>query len=185
MKNKKTITMVIVVVAMIAIAVLTIPKLLIGNSYGLSESGSLYENISEFDFASSGEMDGLTKSFLNCVKYEITNIDKQAMMATVDINVPVISDGLSEILDKVIAENNDSDYEELKEIAEKELSNLLESNQIEYEKTTITLMIEKVDGDYKLIPTDEWNQILVKNLEELYMDYLKLLMGGMTDEMPK
>ena len=174
-----------IVVVLVIVAALIVPRLLNHNSYNLEKSGSLYENMSDFAIESSQEPDELTKSFLEGIKYEITNIDKENMTATVEVSVPVISDKLSKVLDKVIEENNGKEYDELKKIAESELSSIFKSHQIEYKKTAVIFQIEKIDGSYSLVPTEEWNQALTENLENLYMDYLKSLIGGMTDEMPK
>ena len=159
---------------------------MIGRSdYHLKKSGSFYENMSDFAVASSQEPDELTKSFLEGIKYEIKNIDQENMTATVDISITVISDELSTVLDKVIEENSGKEYDEIKEIAESELSDVFKSNQIESRETTMIFQIEKIDGSYKLVPPEEWNQGLTENLESLYMDYFKLLIGGMTDEVPQ
>ena len=185
MKAKKVFVSVSIVVVLVIAAALIVPQLLNRNSYNLKKSGSLYENMSDFAIESSQEPDELTKSFLEGIKYEITNIDKENMTATVDISVPVISDELSKVLDKVIEENNGKEYDELVKIAESELSSIFKFDQVECKKTSVILQIEKIDGSYKLVPTEEWNQVLTENLESLYMDYLKSLIGGMTDEMPK
>lgn len=107
------------------------------------------------------------------------------MIATLDISVPVITDELSNILDNVIEENNGKGYSDLKEIAKSELSSLFSSSQIENEKSTLTLQIKEINGSYKLVPSEEWNKVLTENLENLYISYLKSLIGGMTDEIPK
>ena len=185
MKSKKIFIAAIVIVAVICIAVLLLPKLFGKNSFGLNETGSFYENISDFALDSSGEPDELTQSFLESVQYEIIDIDKENMTATVDISVPVITDELSNILDNVIAENNGKDYDDLKQIAKNELSSMLSSSQLENKKSTLTLQIEEINGSYKLVPSEEWNRVLTENLENLYMSYLESLLGGMTDEVPK
>mgnify|MGYP000573426068 FL=1 len=134
---------------------------------------------------SSGEPDELTQSFLESVQYEIIDIDKENMTATVDISVPIITDELSNIFDNVIAENNEKDYDDLKQIAKSELSNMLNSSQLENKKSKLTLQIKEINGSYKLVPSEEWNRELTENLENLYMSYLDSLIGGVTDEMPK
>ena len=185
MKSKRMLIVGVILVFIVLAAVLLVAQLLREDSFDLKESGSLYENISDFALDSSGEPDELTQSFLESVQYEIIDIDKENMTATVDISVPVIADELSHILDNVIAENNGKDYDDLKQIAESELSSMLSSSQLENEKSTLTLQIEKVNGSYKLVPSEEWNKVLTENLENLYMSYLESLIGGMTDEMPK
>ena len=184
MKSKRILIVAVILVAIVLAAILLMTQLLREKSFDLKESGSLYENIFDFALDSSGEPDELTQSFLESVQYEIIDIDKENMTATVDISVPVITDELSNILDNVIAENNGKDYEDLKQIAESELSSILTSNQLENEKSTLTLQIEEINGSYKLVPSEEWNKVLTENLENLYMSYLESLIGGMTDEMP-
>ena len=182
MKSKKIFIAAIVIVAVICIAVLLLPKLFGKNSFGLNETGSFYENISDFALDSSSEPDELTKSYLENIQYEIIDVDKENMTSTVNVSIPVINNELSDILDKVITENSGKDYEELKQIAETELTDLLNSGQIEKEKSTLTLQIIEEDGSYKLVPSDEWNETLTANLENLYMNYLKSLIGGMSNE---
>lgn len=185
MKSKRMLIVGVILVFIVLAAVLLVAQLLREDSFDLKESGSLYENISDFALDSSGEPDELTQSFLESVQYEIIDIDKENMTATVDISVTVIADELSHILDNVIAENNGKDYDDLKQIAESELSSMLRSSQLENEKSTLTLQIEEINGSYKLVPSEEWNKVLTENLENLYMSYLESLIGGMTDEMPK
>ena len=185
MKAKRVFMSAGIVVVLVIVAALIVPRLLNHNSYNLEKSGSLYENMSDFAIESSQEPDELTKSFLEGIKYEITNIDKENMTATVDISVPIITDELSNIFDNVIAENNEKDYDDLKQIAKSELSNMLNSSQLENKKSTLTLQIKEINGSYKLVPSEEWNRELTENLENLYMSYLDSLIGGVTDEMPK
>ena len=182
MKSKKIFIAAIVIVAVICIAVLLLPKLFGKNSFGLNETGSFYENISDFALDSSSEPDELTKSYLENIQYEIIDVDKENMTSTVNVSIPVINNELSDILDKVITENSGKDYEELKQIAETELTDLLNSGQLEKEKSTLTLQIIEEDGSYKLVPSDEWNETLTANLENLSMNYLKSLIGGMSNE---
>lgn len=182
MKSKKILIAAIVIAAVICIAVLLLPKLFDKNSFGLNETGSFYENRSDFALDSSSEPDELTKSYLENIQYEIIDVDKENMTATINVSIPVINNELSDILDKVITENSGIDYEELKQIAETELTDLINSGQLEKEKSTLTLQIIEDDGSYKLVPSDGWNETLTANLENLYMNYLKSLIGGMSNE---
>lgn len=182
MKSKKILIAAIVIAAVICIAVLLLPKLFGKNSFGLNETGPFYENISDFALDSTSEPDKLTKSYLENIQYEIIDVDKENMTATINVSIPVINNELSDILDKVITENSGKDYEELKQIAETELTDLLNSGQLEKEKSTLTLQIIEDDGSYKFVPSDGWNETLTANLENLYMNYLKSLIGGMSNE---
>ena len=185
MKSKRILIVAVILASIVLAAILLVTQLLRDKSFDLNEAGSLYENISDFALDSSSEPDELTQSFLESVQYEIIDIDKENMTATVDISVPVITDELSNILDNVIAENNGKDYDDLKQIAKSELSSMLSSSQLENKKSTLTLQIEEINGSYKLVPSEEWNRVLTENLENLYMSYLESLLGGMTDEVPK
>lgn len=184
MKPQKILIVISVVAVIISAAVLIVSQLLDKNSLGLKKSGSFYENMSDFALSGSGETDELVKAFLKGVQYEITGIDKENMTATVDVSVPDISNELSKILDNITAENSEKDYEEQKQIAESKISSILSSNNIETVKSTVNFQIVKVDGSYKLGSSEEWNRALVENLENLYISYLKTLLGGMTDETP-
>lgn len=184
MKSKKTLIVIAVVAVIILAAALIVPRLLNKDSFGLKKSGSFYENMSDFALSGLGDTDEITKAFLKGVQYEITSIDKENMTATVDVSVPDISNELSIILDNVTSENSEKSYEEQKQIAESKISSMLSSNNIETVKSTVNFQIVKVDGSYKLGSSEEWNRALVENLENLYISYLKTLLGGMTDETP-
>lgn len=185
MNAKKIIIMTVLVVAIVLVIILLVPQLFSKDSFGLKNSGSLYENISDFALDSSGEPDKLTQSFFESIQYEITDINKEDMIATVDICVPIISDELSTIIDNILEENSGANYDDLKQLVENELISLLRSSQLENEKSTLTLQIKEINSSYKLVPSDEWNKVLTENLENLYMSYLKSLIGGMTDEIPE
>ena len=101
------------------------------------------------------------------------------------MKVPIISNQLSDILDGLEIENEEVDYEELKQTAEDRLASAIESAQTEFDTEIITFSIEKIDGDYKLVATEEWNEFLIRNLEDMYRGYLKTLIGGMTNEVPE
>lgn len=185
MKGKKVFIIIIIVLIVVIACVICIPKLLDGNSYGLKKSGTLYDNISDFSILSEDNPDELTQTYLKSITYQITNIDKKEMMATIEVQIPQISDELSNTLDKVISENKDTGYDELKSQAEKAFADTLKSEKFNKNTEIVILPIEKIDGSYKIIPSQEWNALLTENLEELYMEYLKTLIGGMTDEMPQ
>lgn len=185
MKSKRIIITAVLVVAIVLAIIFLVPQLLNKGSFGLKNSGSLYENISDFAVDFSGEPDELTHSFLKSIQYEITAIDKENMTATVEISVPIISDELSAIIDDIIKENGSANYDDLKQLVANELISRFSSSQFENKQSTLTLQIKKTDGSYKLVPSEEWNKVLTENLENLYMSYLESLIGGMTDEMPK
>lgn len=64
MKFKRILIVVAILVSIVLVLIFLATQLLRENSFGLKESGSLYENISDFALDSSGEPDELTQSFL-------------------------------------------------------------------------------------------------------------------------
>jgi flagellar basal body-associated protein FliL len=184
-KSKKVSVIIIIALIVIIACVIGILKLLDRNSYGLKKYGTLYDNISDFYVLSEENPNQLTQSYLECITYQITNIDKKEMIVTIEIQMPQISDELSNTLDKVVSENKDIKYDDLKKIAKKVFADTLKSEKLNKNAETFTLPIEKIDGSYKIIPSQEWNMLLTENLEKLYKEYFKTLIGGMTDEMPQ
>lgn len=185
MKGKKVFTIIMIALIVIIACVIGIAKLLDGNSYGLKKSGTLYDNMSDFSIQSEETPNELAQTYLESITYQIKEIDKKEMMATIEVQIPQISDVLSKTLDKVISENKDTEYDELKGLAEKAFADTLKSEKLDKKTETITLPIEKTDDSYKIIPSPEWNSLITGSLEELYVEYLKTLIGGMTDEMPQ
>ncbi len=185
MKNKKIFIIIIIALIVVITCVIGIPRLLEVNSFGLKKSGILYDNMSDFSIQTEENPSVLTQTYLESITYQIIEIDKKEMMATIKVQIPQISDILSKTLDKVISENKDTEYDELKNLAEKAFADTLKSEKLDKKTETITLSIEKTDDSYKIIPSSEWNSLITGSLEELYMEYLKTLIGGITDEMPQ
>lgn len=90
--------------------------------------------MSDFSLNSTGNPDELTQTFLENIKYEVKNIDKEEMVATVEVSVPIISNELSNVIDNVISENSEKNYDELKQIVKNELISILKSERIETQK---------------------------------------------------
>lgn len=184
MKAKKIVIPAILIIAVVSAAMFLVWRIFHRDAFEFQTSGSLYDNLSEFALDLSGDSDPLTQAYLEGIQYEITEIDREHMTATVDLRVPVVSQQLSAILDQVMEENSGADYDDLKQLAEDKLSHALTSGELETESSTMTLQIEYTDGAYKLVPSEEWNDTLTGPLETLYLSYLEALMGGLTDETP-
>lgn len=137
MKSKRIIITAVLVVAIVLAIIFLVPQLLNKGSFGLKNSGSLYENISDFAVDFSGEPDELTHSFLKSIQYEITAIDKENMTATVEISVPILSDELSAIIDDIIKENGSANYDDLKQLVANELISRFSSSQFENKQSTL------------------------------------------------
>lgn len=187
MKGKKPIAIgsILIMIVLVFIVAFQFMK---KTSYGLEQTGNLYDNISNFNVTNS-EMAENTKGdwetyYLKAIKYEITSINKADMTATVNLSIPQISDILSDTIDKVLSGNTVTKYDDLKANVEQELGEALRLEKVEISTFTLILPIEKADGTYKISPTDEWNKLVVGNIEELYLEYLRALIGGMTDENP-
>ena len=182
MKKKKVVITIIISFCVILVSAIVAFKLSSGNLYGIEKSGNLYDNISDFAVLSEETPDELTQAYLESITYKIINFDKEKMMATVEMQVPQISDELSKVLDKIISENKDAEYNELKSLVKKELTNVLKSNRSDKSTNTLIVSVENINGFYQIIPSQEWNDLITGNLEQLYMEYIKTLIGGMTDE---
>ncbi|MEE0762618.1 MAG: hypothetical protein UIM27_06560 [Acutalibacteraceae bacterium] len=185
MKSRKRFRIVFMVIIVVVIAIFFLWQSTGRDSFGLRKSGSLYENMSDFSLNSTGNPDELTQTFLENIKYEVKNIDKEEMVATVEVSVPIISNELSNVIDNVISENSEKNYDELKQIVKNELISILKSERIETQKTVLSLTIEKIDNSYKFVPSEEWNELLTKDLENLYLSYLEILIGEMDNEVSK
>lgn len=185
MKGRKSIAIGSIIIV-IVIAFIVAFRFMEKTSYGLEQIGNLYDNISNFN-VTYGEMTKDTEGdwetcYLKAIEYEIVSINKDDMTATVNLSIPQISGILSDTIDKVLSGNTDTNYDDLKANVEQELGEALRLKRVEISTFTLILPIEKVDGTYKISPTDEWNKLVVGNIEKLYLEYLRALIGGMTDE---
>lgn len=185
MKHKRVFIVILVFLIIVIGLGIGISKILDGNLYGLKKNGNFYDNMSDFSVLVEEEPDKLAQTYLESITYQITNIDKEKMLVTIEVKIPQITDEFSEVLDKVISENENAEYDVLKNLAEKELTNVIKSDKLDKKTEIITLPMEENDDMYKIISTQEWNELITGNLEELYIEYFKRLIGGMTDETPQ
>lgn len=184
-KGKKIFIIIIISLIVVMVSKSCIIRLVNGNSYGLKKSGNLYDNISDFSVQFEENPNELVQVYLRNITYEIKNINKEEMRVTIEVQIPQISDELSNILDTVISENKDMGYDEQKTRAKKVFIDMLKSEKLNKKTETLICSVKKIDGSYKIIPSQEWNVILTENLEEQYMEYFKILIGGMSDEIPQ
>jgi len=176
---------VLAVAAILLAVVLLAPQLFHRDAMDFQKSGSFYNNIQDFAIDATDQPDELTRSFLESIQYRITDIDEQNMTATLEISIPDLSASFPDLLDRVLAEHSEKDYETIKQIAKQELSDLLQSEQTATDTTILSLPIEKNNGSYQMIPTEEWNKAVTENLETLYHSYMISFLGGLADEIPE
>ena len=190
-KKRNILTMAIIVAVLIIVAFIMVLVFTNRNSASdknnkLKMSGSYYDNISDFSNDIGNEKSiSLSMEYLKKISYEIIEIDNEKMLATLIISVPDISDTLPTIVDRVIADNKDVDYEELLSLVKESMEEAFNSSTLTKKEASIQLSVENENGSYKLIPNDEWDKLIIGNIEDMYIEYLKILVEGMSNEVPK
>ena len=164
-----------------------------GESKQLQMSGSYYDNFADFkgveheaDVNESVEsISCVTKSYLQNVTYEIKKLDKENKVATLEVSVPNFTQVLPQIVSNVLTENENVAYEELLEIVQSELEKTFSNESVEKTKTIIDMSIEEIDGEYKLVYNEQWEQIVFGSLENMYIEYYRTMIGGLKFETMK
>jgi len=185
--NKKKIVLLSIAI-FVVIAIVAVSTILIINNkpYGLSEKGILYDNVTDFEVnADTEHTSSLSRAFLKEITYEIIEIDEDKMTATIIVSVPDISEKLPNVVDDAIIDNQNMEYDELLSSVKEKFQAALESDDLTKKETTIELSIKNADDGYKLVPNDKWNQVIYGDIENMYLEYLKTLIGGMTNENPQ
>lgn len=186
MNKKKIVLLSIAIVVVIAIIAVSAILIINNKPYGLSKKGTLYDNISDFEVnADTEHTSSLSQAFLKEITYEIIEIDEDEMIATVIVYVPDISEKLPDVVDVAIIDNQNMEYDKRLSSVKEKFQVALESEDLPKKETTVELSIKNTDDGYKLIPNEEWNQVIYGDIENMYIDYLKTLIGGMTNENPK
>ncbi len=160
------------------------------NGHGLQMSGSYLDNIADFKSTQDHvEMDdgtqspsGVAKAYLQAVTYEIKELDEDSNVATLEVCIPNFAQVLPQIITKAIAENEGSSYEELMEIVRIEMEAALLDENIATTTEEITLPVEEADGKYVLVYNEQWEQAVFGNLQELYLESYRAMLGGVRDE---
>lgn len=136
----------------------------------LELKGNFYENSKDFSsYSEDIEISELSQAYLSAINYEITNIDKDNMTITMIVQIPLVTNELSNIVHSVVSSNSDVSYNNLKNEIQEELKNKLSSNTFEIETTEIKLPIEETNGEYKIVTTDEWSELIYGNLRKSYI----------------
>ncbi len=159
----------------------------------LRMSGAYYDNITDFKRTgndtnvneSMENMSGVAKSYLQSVTYVITGLDKENKVATLEVSVPNFTKVLPRIVTDVLAENENASYENLFQLVQSELEKALSAEGIEKTVATVDLPIEENNGEYKLVYNEQWEQIVWGSLEDMYIEYYRVMIGGLIDEIPE
>lgn len=153
----------------------------------LETEGSYYENLSDFSVEDSNKKENhspLAQAYMKSITYEIINVDTDSMNATVKVSVPQVSDTLVQIVDQVLADNPDANANQIKELVLIDFQNQLESDAIPREMETLIVPIERELFEYKLAPDATWYDFTMGQLEDLYLEYFRLMIGELTNEAP-
>ena len=158
---------------------------------GLQLKGSYYENITDFTQESADtevnaeSITGVAKAYMQGVTYTVTDLDEEAQVATLEVSIPNFVDVLPSIVDEVLAENEGAEYEELLNMVQTRTEEALSSEDIACTSSTITLPIEEINGEYKLVYNEQWDQVVFGALQDLYLEYYRTMIGGLLDEIPE
>lgn len=153
----------------------------------LDITGNYYDNLADFGVEREDEKQEsspLAQAYLKGITYEIIDIDKENMKATVKVSVPQVTDVLVQIIDKILEENAQAEAAYIKECVIQELQSRLEKNVIPKATETLFIPLKKELFAYKLNPGEEWYDVIMGQLEEMYIEYFRLMIGEMTNEEP-
>lgn len=185
--KKKKFTIFIVasfIVVIVAIGVLLFISFTYKNS-GLKMSGTYFDNMVDFKVdLNQEELDDVQKAYFKSITYEIVDINDTDSKATIIVSVPDLKNVLPEIVGQILSEHNE-DYEKLLDITKIRMIEVFDSKLFDINEKTVVLEIGEVNGLQKLVPNEDWDSAIMGELENMYTDYYKILIGEMTDEIPK
>lgn len=153
----------------------------------LKTQGNYYENISDFRVESDiGENDrsAAAQAYMESITYKIIDIDTDSLNATVEVSVPQVSEALVQTVAQVLRDYPDASSEQVKEYVLLDFQNRLENDELPRRTETLSVPVERTFFEYKLAPNSDWYQFTMGELEELYLEYFRVMIGGMTDEAP-
>lgn len=102
--KKKAIAIISIIIVILVIGVLIFFFVFKGDdNYGLKMSGTYYDNVSDFGDTNEDTLSGLPKAYLEHITYEITEIDKNKMIATLVVSVPDITGILPSLIDQIMS----------------------------------------------------------------------------------
>jgi len=151
----------------------------------LKTEGSYYDNLSDFsvqDMGEKTERSPLAKAYMESITYEIIDMDKEAMNATVKVSVPQVSDALVQMVDQALADNPNESVEQIKERIMLDFQNCLETDTLPRRTQTLTVPVERTFFEYRLAPDETWYDFTIGELDELYLEYFRMMIGELTNE---
>lgn len=179
---KKRSAVIILLLSMVMMLVFVISK-----SGQLSMEGNYYDNVTDFGVKKETDeekISPLAQAYFRDITYEIIDMDKENMKATVKVSVPRVTDVLVEIVNQVLENNSEADAEQIKECVVRELQYELENNELSKTTETLVIPMERIFFEYNLKPGEEWYDFTMGQLEELYLEYFRLMIGELTNEIP-
>lgn len=153
----------------------------------LKTQGNYYENISDFRVESDVGENNLSpaaQAYMESITYEIIDLDTDSLNATVEVSVPQVSDALVQIVAQVLRDYPDASSEQVKEYVFHDFQKQLENDELPRRTETLSVPVERTFFEYKLAPNSDWYQFTMGELEALYLEYFRMMIGEMTNEAP-
>jgi len=169
-KIRKNLWIIFGIIALIGIvtvlAVLFVPRLL---PHKLQTYNNNWEIIAG---ATEPRYTGYVKLYYDQVTFnideEIHNKDGTGV-AKVTVTTPDMREILDEVFESIEDEDDLSD-ENLKKFAQDEITDLL-SQDHDKTKTTVEVELQRVDGEWQIVPNEDWNQAITCNMAQILRDY--------------
>lgn len=127
----------------------------------------------------------ITELYLQSVTNKIVELDADNGIATVEVSIPDLTELLPQTVTNALRENEETAYEELLRIIQTEVEKAISNQDIEKITTTVVLPVEEINGEYKPVYNEQWEEIVFGSLEDMYIDYFHTMIGGLSDEIAK
>jgi len=86
------------------------------------------------------------------------------------------------MVDQALADNPNESVEQIKERIMLDFQNCLETDTLPRRTQTLTVPVERTFFEYRLAPDETWYDFTIGELDELYLEYFRMMIGELTNE---
>lgn len=144
--------------------------------------GSFFDNLDSFVCNWSFDESNTVQEYLNCIKFKVTEVDKEKMTTTLIVSLPQIADVLKKTTEASYAAGKDLSYDELLRKTQEAFDEALRSAELTYRDEILTVPLQETEEGYKPVLDEQWTELILTELNSLYNEYLISCLGEMVNE---
>ncbi len=144
--------------------------------------GSFFDDLDSFVCSWNINESGTVQEYLNCVRFKVTEVDKENMTSTLTVSLPQIADVLKKTTEASFEAGKDLPYDELLSRTQEAFDEALKTEELSYREASLTVPLQETEQGLKPVLDEQWAELILTELNSLYNECLIAWLEEMTNE---